>query len=125
MEKLITISQVCKILNLKGKNSHKPSNHIIRYWEKEFYQIKPKKINNRRYYNSKDIELLKFIKYLAKDKRITIKGIKDILSNKIKRLDVNDVYGLSSYQKKDLKIKTNKLLTKLKKLKSHGKKISY
>ena len=106
MEKLITISAVCEALNLVDKKSNKPLNHIIRYWEKEFYQIKPKKINNRRYYKQKDIELLKIIKSLAKDHKISIKGIKNILRTKIKGLDANDVHSLRNiYQKEILKTK--------------------
>ena len=125
MEKLITISAVCEALNLVDKKSNKPLNHIIRYWEKEFYQIKPKKINNRRYYKQKDIELLKIIKSLAKDHKISIKGIKNILRTKIKGLDANDVHSLRNiYQKEILKTKTNKLLNKINKIKNYGKKVS-
>ena len=32
--------------------------HTIRFWETQFKQLKPKKVNNRRYYDSKNIDLL-------------------------------------------------------------------
>ena len=73
MEKLIKINELCRILNLIDKKTNKPLNHILRYWEKEFKQIKPRKINNQRYYSSKDIEILKVINFLLKDKKLTIK----------------------------------------------------
>ena len=51
-----SISEVAEILNLKNKN--KLSTHTIRYWEKEFKQIKPKIFNSRRF-TIKNIEILK------------------------------------------------------------------
>ena len=76
MSKLITISQLSKILKLVDPISKRPLNHILRYWEKEFKQIKPKKINNRRYYSSKQVEIIKIIKFLLKNKGMTITGVK-------------------------------------------------
>ena len=43
MSKFINISQVSKILNLVDPSSKKPLNYILRYWEKEFKEIRPKK----------------------------------------------------------------------------------
>ena len=37
-----TIGEVVKILNLKSKKSHSSPTHTIRFWEKEFKQLKPK-----------------------------------------------------------------------------------
>ena len=51
MEKFFKISEISKILNLVDPKTNKPQNHVLRYWEKEFKQIKPKKINNQRYYS--------------------------------------------------------------------------
>ena len=59
MTKLMNISELSKSLNLVSPKSKKPLNHVIRYWEKEFKQIRPKKINNRRYYSSNQIKLIK------------------------------------------------------------------
>ena len=44
MTKFITISELSKTLNLINPKTKKPLNHILRYWEKEFKEIKPKPI---------------------------------------------------------------------------------
>mgnify|MGYP001331638377 FL=1 len=78
-----TIGEVAKILELKNKKGKKLSTHTIRFWEKEFKQIKPIILNgNRRYYDDKNIELLKKIKFLLKHQGMTINGAKKILNNK-------------------------------------------
>ena len=51
MNKLINISELSKILNLVHPKTKKPLNHVLRFWEKKFKQIRPKIINNRRYYS--------------------------------------------------------------------------
>ncbi len=77
-----TIGEVVKILDLKSRSGHKLPSHTIRYWEKEFKQIKPKIFSgNRRYYNNSDIDLLKKIKFLLKDQGMTINGVKKMLNN--------------------------------------------
>ena len=45
MNKFINISELSKILDLVHPINKKPLNHILRYWEKEFKQIKPKILN--------------------------------------------------------------------------------
>ena len=80
MDKFINITELSKLLNLVDKNSKKPLNYILRYWEKEFKQIKPKVINNRRYYSSNQVKLIKKIKYLLKDKDLTVSGVKKALN---------------------------------------------
>ena len=78
-----TISEVVKILNLKSKKGDSLPTHTLRFWEKKFKQIKPKILTgNRRYYDKKNIELLKKIHFLLKDQGMTIKGVKKILNNK-------------------------------------------
>ena len=64
MSKLINISDVSKSLNLVDPDTKKPLNHILRYWETKFKSIRPKKINNRRYYSIKQVEIIKMIKFL-------------------------------------------------------------
>ena len=76
MSKLKNITEVSKSLNLESSYTKKPANYILRYWEKEFKEIKPIFINNRRYYNDEQIKLLKFIKSLLKDDGLTISGVK-------------------------------------------------
>ena len=84
-----TIGEVAKILDLKNRSSKKNSTHTIRFWEKEFKQIKPKIFNgNRRYYDEKNLNLLKKIKFLLKDQGMTINGVKKLLnSNQSNELD--------------------------------------
>tara|TARA_B100001175_G_C19264156_1_gene520919 strand:- start:209 stop:580 length:372 start_codon:yes stop_codon:yes gene_type:complete len=78
-----TISEVVKILKLKSNKKGVLPTHTIRFWEKQFKQIKPKIFNNnRRYYNENDINLLKKVKYLLKDQGMTINGVKKILDSK-------------------------------------------
>tara|TARA_A100000164_G_scaffold298368_1_gene272826 strand:+ start:478 stop:849 length:372 start_codon:yes stop_codon:yes gene_type:complete len=77
-----TIGEVVKILNLKNKSGHKTPTHTIRYWEKEFKQIKPKLLSgNRRYYDKSNIDILKKIKFLLKDQGMTINGVKKLLNS--------------------------------------------
>ena len=63
--------------------------HTIRFWEKEFKQIKPKILTgNRRYYDKFTIELLKKVKFLLKEQGMTITGVKKLMnSNKSLELD--------------------------------------
>ena len=78
-----TIGEVVKILGLKTKKSNSKATHTIRYWEKEFKQIKPKILNgNRRYYDEKNIKVLKKVHFLLKDQGMTINGVKKILNDK-------------------------------------------
>ena len=77
-----TIGEVVKILNLKNKSGKKIPTHTIRFWEKEFKQIKPKVLTgNRRYYDKTNIDLLKKIKFLLKDQGMTINGVKKLLNS--------------------------------------------
>ena len=125
MSKFINISELCKLLDLIDPITNKPLNHILRYWEKEFSEIKPKKINNRRYYSKKNVEILKLIKYLIKDQKISIAGVKKILKSEIKELDDNDMFSLrNKYFKVKLKNKTEKILNKISLIKKYGKKNS-
>ena len=123
MTKLFNISEVSKIINLYDPLKKKPLNHVIRYWEKEFKQIKPKKINKRRYYSIKQVGIIKMIKFLLKNKGMTIKGVKNLLESNVNKLDDHNILSLkASYYKTDLKYKSKTLLEKIKKIKSYGKK---
>jgi DNA-binding transcriptional MerR regulator len=84
-----SIGEVAKILNLVNEKKGTLNTHTIRFWEKEFKQIKPNILNgNRRYYNNDTIEVLKKVKYLLKDKGMTINGVKKVLkSDKSLKLD--------------------------------------
>ena len=123
MKKFFTISEVSKILNLLNPNTQKPLNHTLRFWEKEFKQIKPKRLNNRRYYTDKQLEILKTINFLLKNEGMTISGVKKLLDLKINKLDDSKYHSLKAdYYKNLLKLKIKNLLEKIKKIKSYGKK---
>ena len=123
MTKLINISAVSRILNNIDDKTNKPLNYILRYWEKEFKIIRPKKINNRRYYSEKQIEILKMIKFLLKNKGMTISGVKNLLNQKINDLDYTNTISLKAgYYKDNLSTKSKKILDKINKIKAYGKK---
>ena len=115
-----TIGEVTKILNLRSNNKGVLPTHIIRFWETQFKQIKPKILNsNRRYYDLKTINLLKKVKFLLKDQGMTINGVKKILNNddSLKLDEIAD----KSIRTENLKNKLLNISNKLKELKN-GKK---
>ena len=106
-----TIGEVAKILELFNKKKGSLSTHTIRFWEKEFKQIKPKVFSgNRRYYDENSINVLKKIKYLLKDKGMTLNGVKKVLNSNDSEID--ELYNTSINQKNIIKSK----LIKIKKL---------
>ena len=89
-----TIGEVAKILNLINQKNGLPSTHTIRFWEKEFKQIKPKIFTgNRRYYDENSINVLKKIKFLLKDQGMTLNGVKKVLNSNDS--DIDELYNLS------------------------------
>ena len=126
MDKLINISELSKLLEIVNIKTKKPSNYILRYWEKEFKQIKPIIIKSRRYYSKKQINIIKLIKFLLKEKGMTISGVKNVLKSNINSLDDYNSFSLKAdYHRKVIKDKSKKILEKLKKIKKYGKKNSY
>ena len=118
MKKFFTISEASEILNLLNPITKKPLNHTLRFWEKVFKQIKPKRLNNRRYYTQKQLEILKTINFLLKNEGMTISGVKKLLNSKINKLDDSKFDSLKvDYYKNILKFKSKNLLEKIKKIK--------
>ena len=108
-EALKTIGEVARELNLIELETGKTKTYILRFWEKEFPQLRPKlRAKGRRYYTVENVKLLKKIHYLLKDKGMTIKGAKKIIDNNINDIEVDD------FGRKD--ISTNNLLDKKEKL---------
>ena len=108
-EALKTIGEVAKELNLIELETGKAKTYILRFWEKEFPQLKPKlRAKGRRYYTAENVQLLKKIQYLLKEKGLTIKGAKKIIENNIDDIEVDD------FERKD--ISTNDLINKKEKL---------
>lgn len=91
-----TIGQVAKELDLIDKKTGHLQTHTLRYWETQFRQIKPSiRAGKRRYYSQKDFKIIKFVKYLLKEKGLTISGVKKILNNPNNQsIDQNDVLGI-------------------------------
>ncbi len=116
-----TIGEVAEILELESIGNKK-NTHTIRYWETEFKQLKPIMINKRRHYDGKNIDLLKKIKFLLKDKGMTISGAKKQLNEDLFNIDANENKTINAL---DLKNKLNKINKLVKDLKtSNGKKNS-
>jgi len=120
-----TIGEVAKIVGLIDKKRGTLSTHTIRFWEKEFSQIKPKILaGKRRYYNNKEIRMIKLIKHLLKEKGMTIKGVKAVLNNpKSLTLDDTTIYSVSNQSLTKEKIKDkikkiSKIIDELKELKN-------
>ncbi len=114
-----TIGEVSKILSKYTLDGKSVPTHTIRFWEKEFKQIKPKTLNgNRRYYDLKNIELLKKIYILLKDQGMTINGVKKILNNKEPlKLDEISNRSIRTDNIKNKLVKISQILNDLKKIK--------
>tara|TARA_B100001971_G_scaffold61171_1_gene56185 strand:+ start:617 stop:985 length:369 start_codon:yes stop_codon:yes gene_type:complete len=111
-----TIGEVAEILNLFNPKTGNLSTHTLRFWEKEFRQIKPKIFaGNRRYYNDNTIKILKKIKFLLKDKGMTIKGVKKVLISNESKLD--EINNTTINTKNILKSKLSKISKIVKELK--------
>ena len=126
--KFYNISELAEVLNLKDTRTGKFKTHVIRFWETQIKEIKADKIiNKRRYYSENKVELIKYVKFLLTEKGLRIKGVKDILKKKNKKLDEDlDSSVDIEYRTKFINNKINKILQKLKKLKKvNGKKNSY
>ncbi len=111
-----TIGEVAKILQLKSKKKGALPTHTIRFWETQFKQIKPKILNaNRRYYDEENINLLKKVKFLLKDKGMTINGVKKVLKGE-EPLELDEMAN-NSIRTDSLKIKLNKISNIIKNIK--------
>ena len=113
-----SIGEVAKILNLVNKKNGKLSTHTIRFWEKEFKQIKPFIFSGkRRYYDDKTILVLKKIQFLLKNKGMTVKGVKIELQNNDSELDEFDNKTINT---KNIKTKLSKIADIIKSIKNNG-----
>ena len=90
-----TIGEVAKALGLVNKETGHLQTHTIRYWETQFKQIRPNiRAGKRRYYSVKDLKIIKHIKFLLKEKGLTINGAKKIL-NMTKADSLDDLMNIS------------------------------
>ncbi len=105
-----SIGEVAKLLNLVSQKTGKLNTHTIRFWEKEFRQIRPKIFSGkRRYYDNKTIEILKKIKFLLKERGMTINGVKKYLINK-------NSFDLDEFSNTSINSKNNNLKSKIEKI---------
>ena len=112
-----SIGEVANMLNLKSRSRQSIPTHTLRFWENQFKQIKPRILNgNRRYYDKKNIDLLKKIKFLLKDEGMTISGVKKLL-NKADTIKLDEITN-KSIRRDILKSKVKKISNILKDLKN-------
>ena len=105
-----SIGEVAKLLNLVSQKTGKLNTHTIRFWEKEFRQIRPKIFSGkRRYYDNKTIEILKKIKFLLKERGMTINGVKKYLINK-------NSFELDEFSNTSINSKNNNLKSQIEKI---------
>lgn len=121
-----TIGEVAKELDLIDKKTGNIQTHTIRYWETQFRQIRPSlKAGKRRYYSSKDFKMIQYVKFLLKEKGLTINGVKKIL-NANDELSIDENINLGIYKQdlnttkviKDKAKKISKIIKELKNLKN-------
>ena len=121
-----TIGETAKELNLIDKKTGKIQTYIIRYWESQFKQIKPSiRAGRRRYYSKRNIQLINYIKFLLKEKGLTINGVKKILKDaSLDSVDDSRKFGVYRPDNKSTKFIRDrvknilKIIKELKKLKN-------
>ena len=117
-----TISEAAIELGLMNSKNNKPNTHTLRFWEKNFKQIRPKILfGNRRYYSNKDMHVLKLIYNLLKKQGMTIGGAKKALNSGSIKLDPNlmsDIKGENLKQEiRDKASRIKNILEKIRKIK--------
>ena len=116
-----SIGEVAKLLNLINKKTGSLNTHTIRFWEKEFKQIKPRILaGNRRYYDFNSIKILKKVKFLLKERGMTINGAKKIMNSK-ESFDLdensNDLISVSNIKLRNKLKNISSLIKQIKKIK--------
>jgi len=113
-----SIGEVARELNLINPKNGKLNTHTIRFWEKEFKQIKPKIFaGKRRYYNKESIDILRKIRFLLKVKGLTINGVKKFLSDESSFNLDESVNSSINNSKSGLKLKVAKISNLIKEIK--------
>ncbi len=94
-----SISEVCTFTGLEP--------HVLRYWESEFPQLRPKKNRaGNRAYREKDIEVIKYIKHLLYEEKFTIPGAKKKLSESKIPSEIEDTPVPTTDQNQDEIVQT-------------------
>jgi len=111
MKKLYySISEISKILD--------EEQYILRYWEKEFDFLKPRKNRaGNRIYSEKDLQTLKLIKSFIREEKLSVKEANNKLKNLIKSNEIEKVVSKSIYEGSEsntINKKSNKINKELK-----------
>ena len=89
-----TISEVASELDLPQ--------HVLRFWESKFSQIKPmKRGGNRRYYRPDDVEILRVIRKLLHSDGFTIRGVQKLFRENGLRQTIDSIMGPANSQSDD------------------------
>jgi len=106
-----TIGEVTKELGLINPKTGSLQTHTIRYWETQFKQIKPTiRAGKRRYYSTKVFKIIKYIKFLLRERGLTINGAKKILNiEKTHSLDDDMNIGINKTDLDRTKVIKNKI----------------
>ena len=93
-----TIGEAAKELNLIDKKTGLLQTYTIRYWETQFKQIRPRiRAGGRRYYSRNDLKIINYIKFLLREKGLTINGVKKML-NENENHSIDDVAHFGVYK---------------------------
>jgi len=113
-----TIGEAAIEIGLVNRKTNSPNTHTLRFWEKNFKQIKPKILfGNRRYYSNKDMDVLKLIYNLLKKQGMTISGAKKALNSASIKLDPNILSDIKGENlKQEIKDKANRIKSILEKI---------
>ena len=86
-------------------------NSVLRYWELEFHQLKPQKVNNQRRYQKKDIQTILIIQKLLRDDGFSIETSKKyLLNSKLYPISIQQVKpSLNNFDPQNLKDIRNSL----------------
>ena len=111
-----SIGEIAKELNLVNKKTGALQTHTLRFWETQFKQIKPSvRAGKRRYYSNENLKTIKLIKFLLKEKGLTINGVKKVLNtSNVRSVDLDADKGINSHDF----LKTKRIKEKLKNIKN-------
>ena len=88
-ETFFTISKTADIVGVRS--------HVLRFWEKKFFLINPKKsISGKRFYSSSDIKFLLYIKKLLYVDGFTIKGAVNFITEKESKNEIKADHFISN-----------------------------
>ncbi len=92
-----TIGQVSEMVEIKE--------HVLRFWEKEFPQLSPKKTpKGRRTYTDRDIQIIERIKYLLYTEKFTVSGARQSLNDEMGTIQQQSITPLiKQHIKKEIK----------------------